>query len=420
MEINPGFFKVIRYTTRDHLAIPNRWLNKRYKEEDFPYGTVCLRDDKHVWKVKVGRNNDGDLSITKCWLNIVEAYGMQPTTLIHFQSFDDQTKTFKFQVFNNPFAGRSFHYIMIHNIPTCVLNKHFVKAYLGNLHAGDFITVKLNEYDSYRVQLAESQAGLMFGEGWEDISRVCCFIFSSLLFFTFVEDGLLELRVYDATGLQVLIPPQHEVTQDQPSDAAAASGASVQSRSSIQAEEGLTFKMKSENARLDGNETSIPAEFSVLNGKYAWKIDVSEYNTDHGSVTYGIIKYSNDLIITTELDDRFADDKAADTPSANQHSINEVDQQTPSLNMTEKTSVMDENSTPKVTVDKAFGKRINVGDTSDFSSPDRFSIKRNLKEIYDVDEFENGSSSKAKSSDGLPEDQSGKFKLLIPKLEKMD
>ncbi|KAK1415865.1 hypothetical protein QVD17_31653 [Tagetes erecta] len=170
----------------------------------------------------------------------------------------------------------------------------------------------------------------------------------------------------------------------------------------------------------DGNETSIPAEFSVLNGKYAWKIDVSEYNTDHGSVTYGIIKYSNDLIITTELDDRFADDKAADTPSANQHSINEVDQQTPSLNMTEKTSVMDENSTPKVTVDKAFGKRINVGDTNDFSSPDRFSIKRNLKEIYDVDEFENGSSSKAKSSDGLPEDQSGKFKLLIPKLEKMD
>ncbi|KAK1427970.1 hypothetical protein QVD17_16750 [Tagetes erecta] len=392
---------------------------KRYKQENFSYGTVCLRDDMHVWNVKLGRNNDGDVALTKSWINIVQAYRMQPTTLIHFQSFDDETKTFNFQVFNNPFAGRSVYYIMIHNIPTCVLNKEFVEAYLGNLHAGDYITVKLNEYDSYH--------------------------------------GLLELRLYDPSGTQVLIPPQLEVSQNQTSHAAAASGSSVQSRSNIQAEEGLTFQIKYENSRLrlpksitnsasmenqpvldtwklkyiDGSlhfvdikkgndksrerysliywdyirefnginvgdqvgyETSIPAEFSLLNSKYAWKIDVSEYNTDHGSITYGIIKYSNDLVITTELDDRFADDKAADTPSANQHSINEVDQQSPSLNMTEKTSVMDENSTPK----------------------------RNLKEIYDVDEYENGSSSKAKSSDGLPEDQSGKFKLLTPKLEKLD
>ncbi|KAK1427938.1 hypothetical protein QVD17_16699 [Tagetes erecta] len=501
MEINPGFFKVLRYTSLEHLAIPKRRLMKRYKQENFPYGTVCLRDDMHVWNVKLGRNNDGDVALTKSWINIVQAYRMQPTTLIHFQSFDDETKTFNFQVFNNPFAGRSFYYIMIHNIPTCVLNKEFVEAYLGNLHASDYITVKLNEYDSYRVQLAASQNGLMFGQGWEDISRVCCFIFSSILFFTFVSDGLLELRLYDPSGTQVLIPPQLEVSQNQISHAAAASGSSVQSRSNIQAEEGLTFQIKYENSRLrlpksitdsasmenqpvldtwklkyidgslhfvdikkgndksrerysliyrdyirefnginvgdqvsftffpskrllvidqGGYETSIPAEFSLLNSKYAWKIDVSEYNTDHGSITYGIIKYSNDLVITTELDDRFADDKAADTPSANQHSINEVDQQTPSLNMTEKTSVMDENSTPKVTVDKAFGKRINVGDTNDLNLEDRFSIKRNLKEIYDVDEYENGSSSKAKSSDGLPEDQSGKFKLLTPKLEKLD
>jgi len=81
---------------------------------------------------------------------------------------------------------------------------------------------------------------------------------------------------------------------------------------------------------------------------------------------------------------------------------------------------MDENSTPKVNVDKAFGKRIVHGDTNALVKEDRYSIKRNLKEVYDVDDYENGSSSKAKSSHGLHQDQSGKFKFLTLKLEKLD
>ncbi|KAK1411504.1 hypothetical protein QVD17_38053 [Tagetes erecta] len=268
MEINPGFFKVLRYTSLEHLAIPKRWLMKRYKKENFLYGTVCVRDDMHVWNVKLGRNNDGDVALTKSWINIVQAYGMQPTTLIHFQSFDDETKTFNFQV----------------------LNKDFVEAYLGNLHAGDYITVKLNEYDSYRVQLAASQTGLMFGEGCEDISRVCCFIFSSTLFFTFIADGLLELRLYDASDTQVLIPPQHEVSQNQTSHAAAASGSSVQSRSNIQAEEGLTFQIKSENSRLrlpkNITDSASMENQPVLD---TWKLKYID-----GSLHFGDIKKGND------------------------------------------------------------------------------------------------------------------------------
>ncbi|KAK1415103.1 hypothetical protein QVD17_30874 [Tagetes erecta] len=69
---------------------------------------------------------------------------------------------------------------------------------------------------------------------------------------------------------------------------------------------------------------------------------------------------------------------------------------------------MDENSTPNVTVDKAFGKRIIAGDTIDLGVQVRYSMKCNLKEIYDVDEYEDGCSSKSKSSHGLLEDQSGK------------
>ncbi|KAK1415479.1 hypothetical protein QVD17_31261 [Tagetes erecta] len=156
-----------------------------------------------------------------------------------------------------------------------------------------------------------------------------------------------------------------------------------------------------------GYESTIPDEFKILTGKYAWKIDVSKYNIKYGSVTYGIIKYSNDLVITTELEDRFADDKAADTPSANRHSELSVDQQTPSNN-TERYSVMDDNTTPNVIVDKALGKCTIDEDITDLVMVDRYSMKRNLKEVYDVD----GSSSKLKKAS--VDEQFGKCKFIIP------
>ncbi|KAK1415234.1 hypothetical protein QVD17_31009 [Tagetes erecta] len=144
-----------------------------------------------------------------------------------------------------------------------------------------------------------------------------------------------------------------------------------------------------------GYETTIPDEFKILIGKY-----------------------SNDLVITTELEDRFADDKAADTPSANRHSFDlSVDQQIPSTN-TERYSVMDDNTTPNVIVDKALGKCTIAEDTTDLVMVDRYSMKRNLKEVYDVDESVDGSSSKLKKAS--VDEQFGKCKFLIPKLEKFD
>ncbi|KAK1429336.1 hypothetical protein QVD17_11544 [Tagetes erecta] len=147
-----------------------------------------------------------------------------------------------------------------------------------------------------------------------------------------------------------------------------------------------------------GYESTIPDEFKILTGKYAWKIDVSKYNIKYGSVTYGIIKFSNDLVITTELEDRFVDDKAADTPSANRHSFElSVDHQTPSTN-TERYSMMDDNTTPNVIGDKALGKCTLDEVTTDLVMVDRYSMKRNLKEVYDVDESVDGSSSKLKKA----------------------
>ncbi|KAK1428536.1 hypothetical protein QVD17_17371 [Tagetes erecta] len=167
-----------------------------------------------------------------------------------------------------------------------------------------------------------------------------------------------------------------------------------------------------------GYETTIPDEFSVLSGKYAWKIDVSRFNTHHGSAVYGIIKFSNDLVITTELDERFADDKWEQPPSSEMDFEFSVDQQTPSNDNT-KSSLMDENVSPNFTNDKTIGKRI-VNEATIEAGVDRYSVKRNLKEVYDVDEYEAFSSSNLKAKTDCPEDQSGKFKLISPKLEKID
>ncbi|KAK1431903.1 hypothetical protein QVD17_08690 [Tagetes erecta] len=165
-----------------------------------------------------------------------------------------------------------------------------------------------------------------------------------------------------------------------------------------------------------GYETTILDEFSVLSGKYAWKIDVSRFNTHQGSAVYGIIKFSNDLVITTELDERFADDKWEQPPSSEMAFEFSVDQQTPSNDNT-KYSVMDENVTPNFTNDKTIGKRI-VNEATIEAGEDRYSVKRNLKKVYDVDEYEAFSSSNLKAKTDCPEDQSGKFKLISPKLEK--
>ncbi|KAK1424155.1 hypothetical protein QVD17_19474 [Tagetes erecta] len=73
---------------------------------------------------------------------------------------------------------------------------------------------------------------------------------------------------------------------------------------------------------------------------------------------------------------------------------------------------MDDNTTPNLIVDKALGKCTIDGDTTDLVMVDRYLMKRNLKEVYDVDESVDGSSSKQKKAS--VEEQFGKCKFLIP------
>ncbi|KAK1414917.1 hypothetical protein QVD17_30680 [Tagetes erecta] len=151
------------------------------------------------------------------------------------------------------------------------------------------------------------------------------------------------------------------------------------------------------------------------NETVAFKIDITKYNIDHGYPLYAILKYIDDMVIVTKLEDRFADDNAADTPSANRHSKFFLDEETPSN--TEKTSVIDESNTPNVSVDKTFGKRIINEEFDEVPVDGRIVLKRNLKEVYDLDENEESSATKSRTNDEDSQLDSGKF-LLIPKEEK--
>ncbi|KAK1414940.1 hypothetical protein QVD17_30706 [Tagetes erecta] len=71
---------------------------------------------------------------------------------------------------------------------------------------------------------------------------------------------------------------------------------------------------------------------------------------------------------------------------------------------------MDDNTTSNVIVDKALEKCTIDEDTTDLVMVDRYSMKRNLKEIYDVDESVDGSSSKLKKAS--VDEQFGKCKFI--------
>ncbi|KAM0062473.1 hypothetical protein Hdeb2414_s0004g00148531 [Helianthus debilis subsp. tardiflorus] len=83
-----------------------------------------------------------------------------------------------------------------------------------------------------------------------------------------------------------------------------------------------------------GYKGFIPDDFeSLYEKKYAFKIDVTKYNTKNDYPFYGILKLSNDLVIVIELEDRFQEDQdqAVDTPSFNCVSNNLISEDTPTF-----------------------------------------------------------------------------------------
>ncbi|KAM0002570.1 hypothetical protein Hdeb2414_s0322g00867211 [Helianthus debilis subsp. tardiflorus] len=144
-----------------------------------------------------------------------------------------------------------------------------------------------------------------------------------------------------------------------------------------------------------GYKGFIPDDFeSLYEKKYAFKIDVTEYNTENDYPFYGILKLSNDLVIVTKLEDRFQEDQDQGT-----------------------VLYTGDNQTPNDAADKSIGKRPVSSESNETKKDARLELKRNLKEVYDVEDNDCASATKASPMIQPIQVQDGKFDFL-PKLEK--
>ncbi|KAF5781936.1 hypothetical protein HanXRQr2_Chr04g0185871 [Helianthus annuus] len=77
-----------------------------------------------------------------------------------------------------------------------------------------------------------------------------------------------------------------------------------------------------------------------------------------------------------------------------------------------------DNQTPNDAADKSIGKRPVSSESNETKKDARLELKRNLKEVYDVEDNDCASATKASPTIQPIQVQDGKFDFLIPKLEK--
>ncbi|MFS7947472.1 hypothetical protein Hanom_Chr06g00548671 [Helianthus anomalus] len=77
-----------------------------------------------------------------------------------------------------------------------------------------------------------------------------------------------------------------------------------------------------------------------------------------------------------------------------------------------------DNQTPNDAADKSNGKHPVSFENNETKKDARLELKRNLKEVYDVEENDCASTTKAGPTIQPIQVQDGKFDFLIPKLEK--
>ncbi|XP_076894770.1 uncharacterized protein LOC143547164 [Bidens hawaiensis] len=179
------------------------------------------------------------------------------------------------------------------------------------------------------------------------------------------------------------------------------------------------FKLLKQTAKclLDKKENEAPFQLypeelnDLLERKFAFKIEVSDYNLDKNKPYYTISKLTNDTTILQDLDKKANADRPLESESIQLGSMSGFHSQN-SVSQKDSTSFTADNETPIFVTDKVKGKKI---------CEDSVPTKRNHYTVYDVDELEVASSNKGRPGIKITEpDENMIPKLLIPKLEKQD
>ncbi|KAL7588832.1 hypothetical protein Lser_V15G39827 [Lactuca serriola] len=168
----------------------------------------------------------------------------------------------------------------------------------------------------------------------------------------------------------------------------------------------------------DGNTAIFPVEITdLLERKFVFLIEVSKYNLKNKVQGYSICKLTADRKILSELEKKFTVDEHVDSDSFNTATFEVTSQET--TNLKDAISFTGDNITPASNVEKSTATSLLAKYCfSKVVSPNA-ELKRNLYEVYDVDDPLAMSSTKVRSNimdDGFS--GHGKMELLIPKIEK--
>ncbi|XP_076909945.1 uncharacterized protein LOC143567393 [Bidens hawaiensis] len=162
---------------------------------------------------------------------------------------------------------------------------------------------------------------------------------------------------------------------------------------------------------LDEQEQSaefltLPAAFNVLlERKFAFRIEIKNYNLDNNAEYFSITKLTEDLNIISKLEKNFYNNQVEDSDSVNP-SNSELPLQT-DVSLKDSISCTADNGTPISNSNESMGTAASVD------------LKRNLEDVYDVDESSALSSTKQQKIHTKDlRDANWNETLLIPKTEK--
>ncbi|XP_076949151.1 uncharacterized protein LOC143621690 [Bidens hawaiensis] len=162
---------------------------------------------------------------------------------------------------------------------------------------------------------------------------------------------------------------------------------------------------------LDEQEQSaefltLPAAFNVLlERKFAFRIEIKNYNLDNNAEYFSITKLTEDLNIISKREKNFYNNQVEDSDSVNP-SNSELPLQT-DVSLKDSISCTADNGTPISNSNESMGTAASVD------------LKRNLEDVYDVDESSALSSTKQQKIHTKDlRDANWNETLLIPKTEK--
>ncbi|KAI3803853.1 hypothetical protein L1987_32016 [Smallanthus sonchifolius] len=171
---------------------------------------------------------------------------------------------------------------------------------------------------------------------------------------------------------------------------------------------------------LEGhNKKDYPDVFDdLLEQKMAFKIDITNYNLqcmNTANRSYTISRMTDDSTIISTLEKKHRIEDASQSYSISGRSDNDTSQETVNLKGT--LSVTDDNETPLSLRMPSTG-RSTLADEKTRKTITHCDLKRNLVEVYDLDESPAQSSTKPRKNVMEAPKVDGNPKLLIPKLEK--